>query len=368
MSVAKLQPPRKLTDEEDLDTFEDWWFQFTSYFAKDANFKAILDNPNFAWQATTVANRGCDSAEICNNLTSLLRSMATYAAGPYIKDIIMKDTTCVSDVKREFMKFLEIELSDLTLLDYYQIQRKPSERPLRFYYRLRHHQVQHLLPKGTLLDGTPLAEAEKWTPTMERLNIMEWLRRLDKRLIPFVKEKFSTELSGSSIHLMTLVETLAKNVDHYITWMNQNQNYSSTNAVSQPDLSLFPETHATDPRFADINFQQGFRGRGFGRGFPRSRPGGRGQGFRGRGGDNRSARFADCEYCYVQAKVHGKNVDYRHNVRSCPMLKHMFQPSVNAVAELYEEEQSHPFDMAFSEYENQTPFTDEDGRMFGESQ
>jgi hypothetical protein len=50
------------------------------------------------------------------------------------------------------------------------------------------------------------------------------------------------------------------------------------------------------------------------------------------------------------------------------MLKHMFQPSVNAVAELYEEEQSHPFDMAFSEYENQTPFTDEDGGMFGESQ
>ena len=64
-------------------------------------------------------------------VTSLLRSMATYAAGPYIKDIIMKDTTCVSDVKREFMRFLEIELSDLTLLDFYKIQRKPNERPLR---------------------------------------------------------------------------------------------------------------------------------------------------------------------------------------------------------------------------------------------
>ena len=370
MSVAKLQPPRKLTDEEDLDTFEDWWFQFTSYFAKDANFKPILDDPNFTWQAITVENRGCASSEIHSNLTSLLRSMATYAAGPYIKDIIMKDTTCVSDVKREFMRFLEIELSDLTLLDFYQIQRKPNERPLRFYYRLRHHQIQHLLPKGTMVDGTPLREAEKWTPTMERLNIMEWLRRLDKRLLPFIKEKFSTELSGSSTKLITLVETLAKNVDHYITWMNQNQNYSSTNVVSQPDLSLPLETQATDPRVADINFQQGFRGRGIGRGFPRSRPGGRGQSFRGR--DNRSARFADCEYCYVQAKVHGKNVDFRHNVRSCPMLKHMFQPlpSVNVAAELYEDDQnqSHPFDLAFSEYENQVPFADRDGGQYGESQ
>ena len=117
MSVTKLQPPRKLTDEEDLDTFEDWWFQFISYFAKDEAFKVVLDDPNFTWEATTVQNRGCTSTEICSNLTSLLRSMATYAAGPYIKDITLKDTKCISDVKREFMKFLEIELSDLTLLE-----------------------------------------------------------------------------------------------------------------------------------------------------------------------------------------------------------------------------------------------------------
>ena len=50
MSIAKLQPPRKLTDEEDLDSFEDWWFQVISYFSKDPNFKEILDNPTYSWQ------------------------------------------------------------------------------------------------------------------------------------------------------------------------------------------------------------------------------------------------------------------------------------------------------------------------------
>ena len=358
MSVAKIQPPRKLTEEEDLDTFEDWWFQFISYFSKDVNFKTILDDPNFTWQDTTVAKRGCATEDICHNLNSLLRSMATYAAGPYIKTNILNDTISVADVKRIFMKFLEIELSDLTLLDYYKIQRKPNERPLRFYYRIRHHQIQHLLPKGAIVDGNPLTVAEKWTPTLERLTIIEWLRRMDVRLLAYIKEKFSTELSGSSTYLISLVETLAKNVDHYITWINQNQNYSSSNAVSQPDLSLFSETHMADPTPADIHYQQSYsgayRGRGFGRGFPRGRPGGRVQGFRGRGGDNRSARFADCEYCYVQARVHGKNVDFKHNVKSCPMLKHLFQPSVNNLAEVYEEEQDHPFDMAFSEYDDQT--------------
>ena len=58
--------------------------------------------------------------------------------------------------------------------------------------------------------------------------------------------------------------------------------------------------------------------------------------------------------------------------RSCPMLKHMFQPlpSVNVAAELYEDDQnqSHPFDLAFSEYENQVPFADRDGGQYGESQ
>ena len=126
--------------------------------------------------------------------------MATFAAGPYIKKAILDETTCLSDVKRVFMKFLEIELSDLTLLDYYQVQRKPNERPLRFYYRLRHHAIQHLLPKNTLVSGSTLKSDEEWTPTLERLTIMEWLRRMDPRLLPYIKEKFSTELSSSSTH------------------------------------------------------------------------------------------------------------------------------------------------------------------------
>ena len=355
MSVAKLQPPRKLSDEEDLDTFEDWWFQLVSYFSKDASFRAILGDPNFTWQDTSIPNRGCVSEEVASNLNSLLRSVATYAAGPYIKDIIINQTTCMSEIKREFMKFLEIELSDLTFLDYYQLQRKPNERALRFYYRLKHHQVQHLLPRGAKVEGIPLTEAEKWTPTLERNTIMEWLRRLDPRLIPFVKEKFSTELSSSSTNLMTLVETLAKNADHYITWMNQNQNYTTTNVVSSPDLSLLQETPRSNPRLADINFQQSFRGRGFGRGLSRGRTAGRFPVNRGRGGGSRLARFSDCEYCYVQSKVHGKNVDYRHNVRACPLLRLMFQPSINALVEDHDEEQEHPFDVAFNDYTEQLP-------------
>ena len=373
MSVAKIQPPRKLTDEEDLDTFEDWWFQFISYYCKDANFKTILEDANYTWQAPTVEHRGLATAALCTNLNSLLRSMATYAAGPYIKSSILNDTTCVADIKRTFMKFLEIELSDLTLLDYYQVLRKPNERPLRSYYRLRHHAHQHLLPKRTVVAGTALTADESWTPTLERLTIMEWLRRMDPRLIPYIKEKFSTELSASSTCLTSLVETLAKNVDHYITWINQNQSSSSANAISKPDLSLpmeqapWEQDYPGDPYTSEVNFQQR-GGRGFGRGYLRSRPGGRVQAFRGRGGGYgyRSARLTDCEYCYVQAKVHGKNVDFKHNIKTCPQLIQVFQPGVNHVREMYEGE-SHPFDTAFDEeYDDQAAYAE--GGVFGATQ
>ena len=48
----------------------------------------------------------------------------------------------------------------------------------------------------------------------------------------------------------------------------------------------------------------------------------------------------------------------------------MFQSllSVNVAEELYEEEQVHPFDIAFIEYETQASFPVKDGGMFGKSQ
>ena len=35
MTTTKVQPPRKLTDVEDLDSFEDWWFQAECYYSRD---------------------------------------------------------------------------------------------------------------------------------------------------------------------------------------------------------------------------------------------------------------------------------------------------------------------------------------------
>ena len=66
---------------------------------------------------------------------------------------------------------------------------------------------------------------------------------MDNRLIKFVQEKFSTELSAGTNVLNTMVETLAKNVDHYITRLNVSDS-TSVGAVSL-DPSFYPENDSS---------------------------------------------------------------------------------------------------------------------------
>ena len=54
---------------------------------------------------------------------------------------------------------------------------------------------------------------------------------MDPRLKKFVQGKFSTELSADSTVLSTMVETLAKNIDQYITLLNSS-GLASVGAVS----------------------------------------------------------------------------------------------------------------------------------------
>ena len=80
--------------------------------------------------------------------------------------------------------------------------------------------TKHLVKENAIIDGTALLSDEILSPSMERLIVMEWLHRMDNRLIKFVQEKFSTELSAGSSVLITMIETLSRNIDSYITIIN----------------------------------------------------------------------------------------------------------------------------------------------------
>ena len=183
MSTTKVPPPRKLTEKEDLDSFEDFWFQIETYYGRDALFAVFMDDPSLRWRGKDVTNRGLRDVATATNLNTFLRALATYALGPYIKKNILENCRSLSEVKREFMKLLEIDLSDTTFMNFYEVKRRVNERPLMFYHRIRYHAERHLLRAGDRVGGVTLDEDEKLSPTLERLIILEWLRRIDDKYI-----------------------------------------------------------------------------------------------------------------------------------------------------------------------------------------
>lgn len=355
MTSTKVPPPRKLTENEDNDSFDDFWFQVICYYSRDEAFKSFF-NSDFTWQASSVTNRGLADATKAANLNTLLRALATYAAGPYIRSNIIENTRSLTDVKKEFMKYLEIDLTDFTALEWFEIKRRPTERPLVFYMRLKYHMTKHLLKRGDTFQGNTLREDETLTPAMERFIVMEWLHRLDGRLVKFVKEKFSTELSTGSAVLVTMVETLAKNVDHYISLMN---NPGDIDSVSYANPSNdFGVDNSNSPM---IGFQAS---RGNRRGFPsrnrgpRSRPftrntwnQGQGRGFRG-GYRNQQRPQKDCLYCYMEYRNGGSN-DFRHPISDCPVLSQIYG-SVNLIENESENGETHPYDETIDNFIDET--------------
>ena len=358
MTTTKVPPPRKLTEQEDNDSFDDFWFQVVCYYGRDESFKPIFNNPEFSWQGVGVRHRGLEDATQAANLNTLLRALATYASGPYIRTNILENTTCLQDVKKEFMKFLEIDLNDLTALDWFEIRRRPTERPLVFFMRLKYHMSKHLLPQGNIYKGSALASDETLTPSMERFIVMEWLYRLDPRLVKFVKEKFATELSSGSAVLVTMVETLAKNIDHYITQLN-NADAGSVSYTSAPSSE---ETVSSNPPMVAYQSSRG----GF-RGLPPRNRGSRTSSYRNanfnpmRGSTrNRGAGInqnlqrtsQDCLYCYMEYRK-GAAGDFRHPISQCPILSNMYG-KVNYLENDNEGSNSHPYDDAIDQFINET--------------
>ena len=109
MTTTKIPPPRKLTENEDIDSFDDWWFQVVCYYGRDENFKDFFDTPGFTWKEKSVPNRGLTSALKAANLMCLLRALATHTIGPYIKTKIISAFTYQYQSQNLVLKRLPLE-------------------------------------------------------------------------------------------------------------------------------------------------------------------------------------------------------------------------------------------------------------------
>ena len=62
MTSTKVPPPCKLTENEDNDSFDDFWFQVICYYSRDEAFKPIFEDSTYKWQSSKVTNKGLSDA------------------------------------------------------------------------------------------------------------------------------------------------------------------------------------------------------------------------------------------------------------------------------------------------------------------
>ena len=173
-----------------------------------------------------------------------------------------------------------------------------------------------------------------------------------------MQEKFATELNYGSSTLLALVETLAKNMDTYISGLNRGGAVQMVTPqpaeppVTWPEQYLsgdgyqpfeFGGNHVDLPQAGDVSFASRGRGqfsqpfrprggqfssRGFNPRFQQPRPHPQ---FRPRGAfsSNSGGSFARqsgpvCEYCYLQVQTRkAPHLDYHHNISSCDQVNQM---------------------------------------------
>ena len=181
--------------------------------------------------------------------------------------------------------------------------------------------AKHLVKRDAIIEGVALLADETLSPSLERLIVMEWLHRMDPRLIQFVQEKFSTELSAGSTVLATMVETLAKNIDNYISTINA---LEAIGAVSPHDPSFNDSPYLQE---TNIAYQAAYRSGP--RGVPHGRPGFCDGGFqlsrssqpKQKGSDcGNQSSSTNCEYCFIQSKTGNIDFNFNHPIAKCPEM------------------------------------------------
>ena len=122
-------------------------------------------------------------------------------------------------------------------------------------------------------------------------------------------------------------ETLAKNIDSYITTLNGS---GSVGAVAHGNPSFIYDSTYQQVEGTVATFQWPFPSRGLSYNKKFWRPNfGRSRSFqprrnyqqqRGRG-PNQEVKSGNCEYCFIQSKTH--DIDFGHSIADCPEMSAM---------------------------------------------
>ena len=148
---VKAQRPVRLSEEENLTSFEDWKNNLIFYINQEKSFASFL-KPDARWTKASDAdiNRGV-AAEVLPSLNNFLGVIAGLAP-PLLHGDIIDDSTRLDDILNLISAYYQLAPSEATFLKFSSIKRElvggNVERPIHLYLRLRQFICDNLLLSG----------------------------------------------------------------------------------------------------------------------------------------------------------------------------------------------------------------------------
>ena len=317
MTAVRGPPPRMLSTTETYHTLTHWKTAFRTYYRRDDYYKDFLlrtarwdsaaaDNGQTAVMRNDVEVRS--AADRGGDIEDFLYIICGFLPFPYLTEKIVKGTKKLEDVWDVISDHYGLRVSSESLLDYGTIQQQSGETYRQFYDRLLAHSRLHLPRANIEYDGINTG-ANGETMTLHLMNhvAMDWLQRIDVRLINIVKTEYSRELRDNT-QLCELVPRIANNIEALLS------RHDIVGGVEK--LAVVDDEDAPVDKVHRVRYGRGGGG-SYGRG--RGRGDGKGSGYTpgsNFGGGARQKPF--CPECQHLAKMLQIDVKFNHFPADCP--------------------------------------------------
>ena len=150
------------------------------------------------------------------DFTDFLNVLSGFLPHSYLTTRIAKDTSCWDDVWGLIYHHYNCKVSGDTLLDFENLRKDTDENYQQFFERLLQHSRLQLAPAGSEVGNLKPKKPEEMSISLMNMIALQWLRKIDPKLIDMVRTDYSTELK-SGVQLAKLVPDISTNIDSLLS-------------------------------------------------------------------------------------------------------------------------------------------------------
>ena len=238
--------PRKLEQQESLQTLNQWRTVIKNYFRRCQYYSFFLQ-PGVNWN--NEINRGFTTneqtglkrtpAQLASDLEGFLECLGSYLPFDYVPEKLLQETSNMTTVWSIIYEIYDVELTTSHYLDYATMSRNPQETYRNYYNRLVGFVRQHLPQNRIEAEGIQSPQTGE-TLTIGLLDAIavHWLLSIDRRLVSIIKTEFASDLKVK--RLSQIIRTIAVNIDELLQRYSQGDAVNTLSCSKPSPIQLLP--------------------------------------------------------------------------------------------------------------------------------